>query len=169
MSNLFSDTGKRIKSNSAIKGLLFPTLVLLVSACSGCHSDEADSEPSKSTVRPSQKEEKTLGAPNVSLDLLSVVDRTQVSTEAGVAPLVAHLDRILIHWWEVDPIPVYGVIQDDQTGETLRVLFEGRAKPGTVELSFLASVLDPSAPHRWLLTNQTTSDTIQFIRFRIPS
>jgi len=143
-------------------------VMLFLVGCGDGASERVGNGDAEGKGGPAEIQEFELGAPDVHIELLEVLDHTGVAAESGKEPLEAHLDRILIHWWESNPVGVHGIVQDDESGDTVRVIFQGRAKPGTVELSFLASALDQGTVYRWLLADENTADTIQSVRFRIP-
>ena len=107
---------------------------------------------------------------NVGLDVAVSWDRTGVvenSDSLGVFSL--ENNRLFLRWWEDARSDYFAFIQDQTTGDTLKVLFEGSPRKGLTELSFNVSALSVGRPHRWHLTRQAERDTLQLMDFQFLS
>ena len=78
-------------------------------------------------------------------------------------------NRLFLRWWEDARSDYFAFIQDQTTGDTLKVLFEGSPRKGLTELSFNVSALSVGRPHRWLLTRKAERDTLQLMDFQFLS
>lgn len=90
-------------------------------------------------------------------------DKTGVRDSSDFAAFAQEEGRISLRWWEHQRSDYFAFIQDVETGDTLRVMFEGATKKGVAEISFQASALPAGKPCAWFLTRKVERDTLQYL------
>lgn len=136
---------------------------LILLACLGAScSEPADHQPVS-------KSPGSGGEPDLPLSSgISVVfgenfDETGVQDSSDYAAFEENDGRIFLRWWEHQRSDYFAYIQDQETGDTLRVMFEGATKKGVAEISFQAGALQPGKACAWFLTRKTERDTLQYL------
>jgi hypothetical protein len=90
-------------------------------------------------------------------------DKSGVQDSSDFAAFAQEEGRISLRWWEHQRSDYFAFIQDVETGDTLRVMFEGATKKGVAEISFQASALPAGRPCAWFLTRKVERDTLQYL------
>ena len=141
-------------------------LLLVLWGCSSADGPFIPDEPKGS----GHEQDLPLTTSNVGLDVAVSWDLTGVeenSDSLGIFDL--ENNRLSLRWWEDARSDYFAFIQDQTTGDTLKVLFEGSPRKGLTELSFNVSALSVGRPHRWLLTRKAERDTLQLMDFQFLS
>lgn len=90
-------------------------------------------------------------------------DKSGVQDSSEFAAFEQEDGRISLRWWEHQRSDYFAFIQELETGDTLRVMFEGATKKGVAEISFQASALPAGKTCAWFLTRKLERDTLQYL------
>ena len=148
--------------------LTFPRASWFLLVLWGCSAADVPVTPVESKGS-GHEQDLPLTTSNVGLDVAASWDRTGVvenSDSLGVFGL--ENNRLFLRWWEDARSDYFAFIQDQMTGDTLKVLFEGSPRKGLTEVSFNVSALSVGRPYRWLLTRKAERDTLQIMDFQFP-
>lgn len=138
-------------------------LLLVLWGCSSADVPGAPGEPPGS----GHEQDLPLTISNVGLDVAVSWDLTGVeenSDSLGIFDL--ENNRLSLRWWEDARSDYFAFIQDQTSGDTLKVMFEGSPRKGLTEVSFNVSALSAGRPYRWLLTRKAERDTLQLMDFQ---
>ncbi|MGB1075860.1 MAG: hypothetical protein ACPGYK_06695 [Flavobacteriales bacterium] len=134
-------------------------VVLLVCLGASC-SESTDHQPISKSPGSGGEPDLPMSR-DISIAFGANFDKTGVQDSSDYAAFEENGGRISLRWWEHQRSDYLAYIQDQETGDTLRVMFEGATKKGVAEISFQASALPTGRPCTWFLTRKTERDTLQ--------
>lgn len=101
---------------------------------------------------------------NSYIEIISSLDLTGCIENGSEGIIQSRKERVVFQWHEEARSDYFAIIQNAETGDTIRVMFEGATKKGIAEISFNISALEIGA-YRWLLTRKDVKDTVQQVEF----
>lgn len=143
-------------------------LTFIFLALFGCSSVEKPPAIQGEPLGSGSEQNQPLTVTNFSLAVKESWDRTGVVEYSdSLLSYALESNRLSFRWWENARSDYFAYLQDPETGDTLKVLFEGATKKGLAEVSFNISALQVGQSYRWLLTRKAEQDTLQLLEYQI--